>query len=308
MARFAILSSQLDEEDAAIPLGSAIRLLEATAEELSCSDFGLRLAEQQSVRCIGPLALPAQFSGTVAAGLQALAGYMPYHSNGIHVGVDRDTQPHLRRLTFNYQIDSCPERRQATEGGISIFQRVLQMMTGNTATVDHVLFRHPANLPVERYRDWFPFPLKFNQEVNALVVEAAILERTIDQANPDLLRVVASYVSGIIAKQPSDVVAQVSALISDLLPSGKCTLAHVADVLHIQERTLQRRLTRDGVRYESLLDQIRRQRAKEFLAQRNISLTRVASLIGFADQSSLNRACLRWFGTTPKAVRNGSAD
>ena len=44
-------------------------------------------------------------------------------------------------------------------------------------------------------------------------------------------------------------------------------------------------------------------RASEYLAQSVIPLSQVTALLGYSSQTSLNRACLRWFGQTPNALR-----
>ena len=59
----------------------------------------------------------------------------------------------------------------------------------------------------------------------------------------------------------------------------------------------------EGVLFNDVLDELRFRAAKSYLAQRDIAATEVAYLLGFAEQSSFNRAFKRWAGQTPTEYR-----
>lgn len=79
----------------------------------------------------------------------------------------------------------------------------------------------------------------------------------------------------------------------------------VALALCLGDRTLQRRLRSEGVSFQQLLDETRRELAQQYLRQPGHSLKRVAEQLGFEDQSNLFRACRRWFGMSPGRYRDG---
>lgn len=84
---------------------------------------------------------------------------------------------------------------------------------------------------------------------------------------------------------------------------GPFGLSAVARVLRLHPRTLQRRLSECGRTFESLKDEARRELARDLLTQTEVGLSQVAQTLEFADQSVLTRACQRWFGKSPSAVR-----
>ena len=45
------------------------------------------------------------------------------------------------------------------------------------------------------------------------------------------------------------------------------------------------------------------ERARKLLLSEQLSIAEIACLVGFANQSHLNRHFKRWFGMTPKAIR-----
>ena len=66
---------------------------------------------------------------------------------------------------------------------------------------------------------------------------------------------------------------------------------------------LQRRLRDQGVLFNDVLDTTRFRAAKSYLTHRDIAGTEVAYLLGFAEQSSFDRAFKRWSGQTPTEYR-----
>jgi len=71
----------------------------------------------------------------------------------------------------------------------------------------------------------------------------------------------------------------------------------------MSERTLHRRLAVEGTSFQRLLDDTRRELARHYLGQREVSLADIAYLLGFTDQSSFFRAARRWFGSSPRDYR-----
>src|SRR5471032_2548445 len=82
LARFRIDDAALDDEEAFISYADMIRLLQATAADLPCPDFGLRLAARQSIPFLGPLALIAQNANTVAEAFTSVNQYLHYLQSG----------------------------------------------------------------------------------------------------------------------------------------------------------------------------------------------------------------------------------
>ena len=88
-----------------------------------------------------------------------------------------------------------------------------------------------------------------------------------------------------------------------MLHQGEPRREDIAARLHLTDRTLQRRLQAESVSYQQLLDVTRCELARQYLSDERRSLTEVADLLGFADQSNLFRACKRWFGLPPGQYR-----
>ncbi|MFC9473027.1 AraC family transcriptional regulator ligand-binding domain-containing protein [Nocardia sp. NPDC056952] len=81
------------------------------------------------------------------------------------------------------------------------------------------------------------------------------------------------------------------------------SLTALADELHIDRRTLQRRLAREGTTFRTLLDDAMRTLAAELLMTTQYSVAQVAGLLGYAETASFTHAFIRWHGTSPGRFR-----
>ena len=87
------------------------------------------------------------------------------------------------------------------------------------------------------------------------------------------------------------------------LSEGEPTRDGIAIKMGVSSRTLQRRLQDEGQTFHEILDDVRLNLANRYLGNEKISLSDVAHLLGFSDQSSFTRAAHRWFNDSPSRVR-----
>ena len=103
------------------------------------------------------------------------------------------------------------------------------------------------------------------------------------------------------------VTSRVKQAIISKLPSGAPTDDDVAVTLHMSSRTLSRRLTDEHTTFRDLVTSVRRDLAKEYIADPNVPITEISYLLGFSDLSSFSRAFKSWNGDSPKVFRNNLA-
>ena len=89
-------------------------------------------------------------------------------------------------------------------------------------------------------------------------------------------------------------------LTGDLSRIGSETLA---DSLRISPTTLRRRLSRDNMSYQTILDAVRRHRCEEHLADDWVRGKRLAWDLGYAEVNSFYRAFRRWTGRNYSDVK-----
>ena len=85
-------------------------------------------------------------------------------------------------------------------------------------------------------------------------------------------------------------------------------LQAAAKVLSVTPQTLHRRLAAEGLTFQGLKDEVRRDLALELLSDRRKSLQEIALTLGFSEHSSFHRAFRRWTGLSPGVFRPPQAD
>lgn len=101
---------------------------------------------------------------------------------------------------------------------------------------------------------------------------------------------------------------RVRAVLLELLPVGRTTVADVASELAVSSRTLHRELAAEGASFQHILNTTREQLARHYLSNRALSAAQIAFLLGYAEPSSFYRAFRSWTGETPEQTRSALVD
>jgi AraC-like DNA-binding protein len=78
----------------------------------------------------------------------------------------------------------------------------------------------------------------------------------------------------------------------------------VGATLGMSVRSLRRHLNEQGVTYQELLDQVRRDLAADYLRNSRLTIEQIAQLVGYGEAASFRKAFRRWTGKAPGEVRS----
>lgn len=107
-----------------------------------------------------------------------------------------------------------------------------------------------------------------------------------------------------VLRQGRTLSADVTTLLSAMLPFKRPSIARVAAAASTSVRTLRRRLHDEGSSFTTLLEQARANIALSRLEGDDPPLLKdLAAQLGYADQATLSRAVRRWTGKTPRDLR-----
>jgi len=300
------------DTEAFVEFAATVRLIETTAAELDCPDFGLRLSRWQGLDILGPVAVIARNAETVRDALTAVARYLYVHSPALRLQASPAAPG--PDLTFTYEMSepNLPDLRQSYELSLANAVRIVGLLAGDGSHLSSVSFAHEQIGPTSSYTETLGCPVLFGQDHYGFQVPAGLAGRAIDSADRTTLRIATQYLEAEFLPERASFTEQVAALSRRLLPVGRCTTETIAEQLAMHPRTLQRRLAEEGVQCQDVIDAERRRQAVRYLGEPRLQLGQVSRMLGFAEQSSLNRACLRWFGRTPGQARSelkrGGAD
>ena len=175
-----------------------------------------------------------------------------------------------------------------------------QRGTGRPLSPQRVEFqRAPAHR--EMYEVHFRCPVKFRANQNALVFKKADMELPFVTSNPDLLATVAPQLEAELTEQlaQKNFNEQAKGILKRLLAGQRPGIDDLARELHLSTRTLQRRLTEQGITFQRLLEEARRELARHYLLHSSRELNETAYLLGYEDANSFFRAFHQWEGTSP---------
>jgi AraC-like DNA-binding protein len=74
---------------------------------------------------------------------------------------------------------------------------------------------------------------------------------------------------------------------------------HIADLFHVSERTLRRRLDALNLTYQGIIDKLRYETSLVLLRKPANTLSEIAAAVGFSDVRNFRRAFKRWSGLSP---------
>lgn len=146
--------------------------------------------------------------------------------------------------------------------------------------------------------------IDFGRSSNGLSFKAADLERTPEGADVELNLVLEKHAKALLrANDAEDIFERTRRTVAELLPRSDASLSKTAKRLHLTSRTLQRRLTEEGVAFADLVAEVRRTQAERLLHKGEADLSEVAGAVGYQDTGAFVRAFKKWTGTTPGKFR-----
>ena len=159
--------------------------------------------------------------------------------------------------------------------------------------------RPPAHR--EMYEAYFHCPVKFNANQNALIFGKADMELPFVTHNAELLAMIAPQLDAELTEQLGHKTfgEQAKGILKRLLAGQRPGIHDLARELHLSTRTLQRRFTKQGLSFQLLLEEARRELARHYLLHSSLELNETAYLLGYEDANSFFRAFHQWEGTSP---------
>jgi AraC-like DNA-binding protein len=182
----------------------------------------------------------------------------------------------------------------------------VRVSAGFEVPFEAVEFTFPAPDDVTEYERIFRCEVRFARAGAAVVVPESTLALDIPGSDAALSSVLENHADRLVRELPplsQGIAARLSRVLQDELRGGNISAAHISARLGVSERTLQRRLLEEETTYAAVLEGMRRSAAEKYLQERDVSLSEIAWLLGFSEQSSFARAFKRWTGQSPGAWR-----
>ena len=293
----------LEDPDARLEAGK-VGALWTKAYELSGDPvLSLHAAEACPLGAYKVIDFMAASASTVGEAFRYASRYFWLINTAIRLPIDESGDP----VTFDIVDERGPAgvTRPYAEYCFAAFCLHCRAATGVHFPLRSITFVHPAPSDIREHQRIFGCPVQFEADHNRMSIDRAAWETPSTSGNPGMLRVLIEHADLLVQKLPRgpDLVERTRRTIGERLRGGDSTLESVARELGTSARSLQRHLQEIGYSYQTLADEVRAATARLYLEQPDIAIAEVAYLLGFADQSTFNRAFKRWTGSTPARSR-----
>ncbi|WP_416426195.1 AraC family transcriptional regulator [Pseudomonas sp. App30] len=292
----------LDDPDARFTQDSMTRLWTLAVELSGNPAIGLNMARVVRPASFHVVGYALMSSRTLAEGFERLVRYQRIIAESADVSFK--LLPEGYGLIVTVHGDHLPPTRQSAEASLACALSLCGWLCGRVLQPRKVLIQGSQPHDLAPYQQAFHAPLVFGAPYDALIFERTDMEEPLATANEAMAALHDRFAGEYLARfSESRVTHQARQVLCRLLPQGEPKREAVAQVLHLSQRTLQRRLQDEGTSFQALLDDTRRELAEQYLAQPHMTLLEAAYLLGFADPSNFFRAFRRWFDTTPGEYR-----
>ncbi len=276
-----------------------VSLLDEAAVVTSCPYLGLLLGSEMPVDAID-LVLLTSYSDTFGEALASIEKYQRLFGKGFVLEVGRvgDT------VSLKYYHDDCAGEkfRSLSDLVVTAMMSILKFFLDDRLEIDSINMDIQEPDDVTCYHKLLSSQLTFGSDCISVSFPASLLALPL-RSNKRMPDIILHYVGNQVVANRHGLVGQVSHLINVLLPSGRCCIENVADVLGIHRRTLQKKLCNQGVTFKDILRNKREEKAVYLLTKTELSVQDIAESLGYSDTANFLHAFKRWLGQSPSAWR-----
>ncbi|SDJ85339.1 AraC-type DNA-binding protein [Ferrimonas sediminum] len=303
LATTGLTRAALEDEHRTMAIDELASLLQHCADTLNCPDFGLRLGAGQDFAMLGVLGAVLEHCDTPQEALKAVRSLMAFHNQSEYW--NHELQGQLLAICRFDNFHAEADSRQYKELAMSACVHLCRRLMGPTFRVARLDFSHAPLQSQELYRKHFQSEVMFNQPQDILWLPATLLTQRLHRGDATAKAVAEQRLQRQLQRQGQgqDRVQQVSGLIQQTLGVGQANIDHIAALLGLHRRTLQRQLAAQQQDFSRLLHQIRMQSACWHLRYSAMDITLLAEILGYRDLSNFSRAFRKSQGLSPQKWR-----
>jgi len=299
-------------DDALAAAGLCQSDLQDPDRRIRCEVFGTVIGAACQQRHMSNLAL--QLACVTPIGSWPLLDYLVLTSESVGAGVHQLS--HYFRLvanpfTFTIRDEADPIRVEmdgptpfAIEFDAALFVLHFRKEAEGAFSVAEVSFRHVPE-DVAEFERTLGCRIETQASWNGVSLSRNSWNLPLRRRDTVLRQMLESQADGILARLPprTGLALDVQRVLTARVARGDTRIGAVARQLAVSARTLQRRLSEEGVSYQQLFEDARKEAAGRYIGETMMTIGEVAYLVGYSEPAPFHRAFKRWYGTTPDIFR-----
>ena len=304
LRRAGLTLSDIEDESVKLSVASQIRCVNLLAQALDDRLLGFHVALEMDLRRTGFLYYVAASSAVLGDAVRRIARYSTMFNEGIKLEADFGQ---VLQIGFKYAGISRRSDRHQIEAWITAITRCCREITGRELQPLEVRIIHQRIPQSAEIDSFFGHAVEFGADADEVTFAGEAAKLPIVQADRFLNKLLIGYCEDVLARRKARlgaVQADVENVLAALLPHGQIGIESVAEKLRMSPRTLQRKLAAEGVTFAGILEDLRFALAKHHLAEQDLSISRIAWMLGYTEVSAFSHAFRRWSGRPPRAVRS----
>jgi AraC-like DNA-binding protein len=298
------IAQMADPATEQLPVIRAHGLVDDWVHAINDQDLGLRAGERTCLGSYGLLDYAFHTAATLGDSLLLAQRYASVISEALKISVELAGG----RVAVRFASRPCAPRALDDLLLSSWYRCHMLPHLGSGADITcHFSYSEPVS--IQRHRLVFPGArLAFGAAFNGFTFESQALRNPLASADGSLHEIHRERLTLLDsdALQPKTLSLRVQRVLALELGVGRPTSSTVARTLRMSRRTLARRLALEGTTFSALLDERRRSTAQRLLTK-NMSLTEIATRLGFVHVQAFHRAFKRWTGSSPNRYREEQA-
>ncbi|MES0885089.1 AraC family transcriptional regulator [Roseibium sp. SCP14] len=297
---------KLLEPGAKLPEDEFPKIMNLMASSLPGEAFPLDLAKVTPLSVFGFVSSALEFAPTVRDALEMLVRYRSALSDRVlFTLVDSE-----KRTSFQmYHPMDALDGGATAEFGCALLYRVMKEWFDANKLVTRIEFAHKPRVAQSHYEEFFETEVLFNQPSNGLVLAHEALDRPNRLPSKPLYEYARAHLERLSNEEGSAVfgseqLRKVHDAICENAAVGEYSAVALAKKLSMSLRSLQRLVSQNGGELREMLENVREANAKKLLANRDLSLSNIAHLLGYSEERAFRRSFKRWSDLTPSQFRD----
>ncbi len=300
-------SSVLQNPDGRLPIPQVQKLWKEAVEMTGDEHLALHLGESINTIGVGILAYVMMHCPTFGKALEKLCQYQDIVCDGSKTTMT--IKDDLVYLELTQISDEILYPHFAFESELSIYYAAAKNMIGAFLPLKSIHFNYPQYADIQEYKRIFQTEnVVFESSFTGMIFEEKYLKIPILNSNPSLFSLFEIHAKDILnsLKSNTSIADKVKKEIVLELKGEEPTLSNISRKLGIGVRSIQLKLKEEGVTFQQLLEEIRKNLATKHLREDKLSTTDIAYLLGYSEPSVFQRSFKKWTGQTPSFYRKSA--